>query len=468
MTTHQVRDGAKGQATGESEAGRPAKPPGTRAQTPDRPAVVPLRRNWRYQAMWSGAAASMLGTMVTDTAYPLLLLVMTGSPLLAGAFGAVQFTASLLFGLHGGALADRRDRRRILIVADAVRVLATLSVPAALWLDRFTVPHALLVAAVIGATIAYAGPVRTLAVRSLVPPAQLRQALTQDEVRVNGAALLGPPLAGLLLGLGRAVPFLATALASLYSLATACLVRFDGRPPTDGHPAPAAHPAGAEDGAGESARQESGGALAGLRRLWSDPVMRAVVGVVGVINLTGAATLLPLMVLLRDGGTSTTGTGLVLAGEAVGGLLGALLVRPLHRYLRPGRLLLVVAWVVVPLLSAPVLVSGPVALFLMLLVVSLGVPALRVMVDLLIFQQVPDALRGRVIAATMTLFMLGVPLGSFASGLLLDHLRPVAVLQLMAVLLTVALVAATLSRPLRQALWPAEAEVAAAVEATTP
>lgn len=40
---------------------------------------VPLRRNWRYQAMWSGAAASMLGTMVADTAYPLLLLAMTGS-----------------------------------------------------------------------------------------------------------------------------------------------------------------------------------------------------------------------------------------------------------------------------------------------------------------------------------------------------------------------------------------------------
>ncbi|KQV18916.1 MFS transporter [Kitasatospora sp. Root187] len=405
-----------------------------------------MRRNWRYQAMWSGAAASMLGTMVADTAYPLLLLAMTGSALLAGAFGAVQFTASLLFGLHGGALADRRDRRLILIVADTVRVLATLSVPAALWLDRLTVWHALLVAAVIGATIAYAGPVRTLAVRSLVPPSQLRQALTQDEVRVNGAVLLGPPLAGLLLGLGRAVPFLATALTSLYSLATACLVRFESRP------------ADLEGSGEQSAGRENGSALAGLRQLWGNPVMRSIVGVVAVINLVGAATLLPLMVLLRDGGTSTTGTGLVLTGEAVGGLLGALLVRPLHRHLRPGRLLLAVTWAMVPLLLTPALVSGPVALFLMLLVVSLGVPALRVMVDLLIFQQVPDALRGRVIAATMTLFMLGVPLGSFAGGLLLGQLRPVVVLQLLTALLAVALLPATFNRSLRQAVWPARAQ----------
>ncbi|MER5862295.1 MFS transporter [Kitasatospora sp. NPDC002040] len=426
------------------------EPTGDQRERAEQPTTVPLRRNWRYQALWSGSAASMLGTMVADTAYPLLLLALTGSPLIAGAFGAVQFTASLLFGLHGGALADRRDRRRILIAADTVRVLATGSVPVALWLDVFSVWQALLVAAVIGATIAYAGPVRTLAVRSLVPAPQLRQALTQDEVRINGAALLGPPLAGLLLGLGRAVPFLGTALASVYSLATACLVRFDGRP------------GGAADGSGpgDSAREE-GGVLAGLRYLWRSAVMRSIVGVVALINLTGAATLLPVVVLLRDGGTSTTGTGLVLAGEAVGGLLGALLVRPLHRRLRPGVLLLLASWAMVPLVLAPSLLSGPTAFFLVLLVGSLGVPALRVMVDLLIFRQVADHLRGRVIAATMTLFVLGMPLGSFVSGLLLDHLRPATVLQLAAGCLALALLPATASRSLRRAQWPAAATPAA-------
>lgn len=58
------------------------------------PALVPLRRNWRFQLLWGGAASAMLGTCIADTAYPLLLLAMTGSPSLAGAFGAVQFTVS--------------------------------------------------------------------------------------------------------------------------------------------------------------------------------------------------------------------------------------------------------------------------------------------------------------------------------------------------------------------------------------
>ncbi|MGW4648276.1 MFS transporter [Kitasatospora sp. NPDC004289] len=396
--------------------------------------VVPLRRNWRFQALWSGAAASMLGTMVADTAYPLLLLAMTGSPTLAGAFGAVQFTVSLLLGLHGGALADRRNRRVILIVSDAVRVLATLSVPAALWLGRLTVPHVLLVAAVLGATVAYAGPVRMLAVRSVVPPSQLRQALTQDEVRVNGASLLGPPLAGLLLGLGRAVPFVATALSSLYALATACLVRFDGRP-------------------GGAGGEKGGSMLDGLRELGRNRLMCSVLGVIALINLAGSTTLLPVMVLLRDNGVSTTGTGLVLAGEAVGGLLGALLVRPLHRWFGPGVLALLVSGAMVPVLLVPYVSASPVVLFAALVLLALGVPALRVMLDLLVFQRVADEVRGRVIAASMTVLMLGVPLGMFLGGVLLDHFAARTVLGGVAAVLAVALLGMAAPRRLRTAGW---------------
>ncbi|MFJ8040659.1 MFS transporter [Kitasatospora sp. NPDC096147] len=397
--------------------------------------VVPLRRNWRFQALWSGAAASMLGTMVADTAYPLMLLAMTGSPALAGAFGAVQFTASLLLGLHGGAVADRQNRRVILIVSDTVRALTTLSVPLALWLDRLTVPHVLAVAAVIGATTAYAGPVRMLAVRSVVPPSQLRAALTQDEIRVNGASLLGPPLAGLLLGVGRAVPFLAVAGGSLYALATSCLVRFDGRPAADG-----ASPAG--------------GLLDGLRELAGNRLMLAVLAVSGLINLAGTTCLMPIVVLLRDGGTDSTGIGLVLAGEAVGGLLGALLVRPLHRWFGPGVLTLLVSGMLVPVLLVPYVSAAPVVLFAALVLMALGIPALRVMLDLLVFQRVADELRGRVIAASMTVLMLGVPLGTFLGGVLLGHFQARTVLGSVAVLLAVTLLALAVPRLLRTAQWP--------------
>ncbi len=291
---------------------------------------------------------------------------------------------------------------------------------------------------VIGASVAYGGPVRLLAVRSVVPPSQLRQALARDEARMSGAGLAGPPLAGLLLGAGRGVPFLGAALASGLSLTAACLVRL---------PRPA--------GAADSPAGPRGGALAGFRHLLADRTLRATLLVVFGINLAGSAMVLPVMVLLREQGTPSGGIGLALAGEAVGAMAGSLLVGRLHRLAGPGRLLLAVAWSAVPLFVAPLLPGGAVTVFAALLLMGLGVPALRVMIDILLFQQVAEELRGRVVAATMTLFTVGVPAGLLGSGVLLDHVAPDTALTVLAALLALWLLPVTFDRTLRGAAWPA-------------
>ncbi|MGW3043283.1 MFS transporter [Kitasatospora sp. NPDC001159] len=403
----------------------------------DAPPPVPLRRNLRFQALWVGQSCATLGMRIGDTAFPLLVLALTGSSTAAGAFGAVQMATTLVLGVHGGSVADRRDRRRVLIISDTARLLALASVPVALALGRLALVHLLLVAAVIGATIAYTGPIRLLALRSVVAPEQLPQALAQDEARMSGAALAGPPLAGFLFGLGRSVPFLGSALASLIALTSAFVVRF---------PSPAA-----------PERKAEGGALAGFRLLAASPLLRPALAVLLVINLTGAALVLPVMVLLREHGTSSGGIGLALAGEAVGALAGTVLVSRLHRLAGPGVLLLAVAWTAVPVPLAPLLPGGAVTVFAALFVFGAGVPALRVMLDLLVFRQVPDQLRGRVIAATVTLLTAGMPAGAFAAGLLLDHFSPAVALAAIAGVLAAALVPATASRTLRRAVWPATA-----------
>ncbi|MCX4686130.1 MFS transporter [Kitasatospora purpeofusca] len=419
-------------------------------QAPPAPPPVALRRNWRFQALWAGQAGSTLGLQIIDTAYPLLLLALTGSSTLAAAFGALQIGASVVFGIHGGAVADRYDRRRILIIGDSTRLIACASVPLAMALDRLTVAHSLLVAVVVGATIAYTGPVRLLAVRSVVPPEQLRQALAQDEARMSGAGLIGPPLAGALFGLGRAAPFVGTALTSLLALVVAVLVRFPGRPASQaGDATDTDHTDGTKD-----TGSANGAALAGYRYLARSALLRPILAVVLLINLAGTAMLLPVMVGLRGQGTSDAGIGLALAGEAVGALVGAVLVRRLHRLAGPGVLLLAVSWLTVPVILAPLLPGGPATVFAGLFLVGLGVPTLRVMIDLLVFQQVEDALRGRVIAATMTMFTVGMPAGMVGSGLLLDHLSPAAALGTVAALLAAGLVPATAGRTLRRATWP--------------
>ncbi|MCX4747928.1 MFS transporter [Kitasatospora sp. NBC_01287] len=420
---------------------------------------IPLRRNRRFQLLWAGSAAALLGTRIADTAYPLLLLATTGSPVLAGAFASVEFTAALLCGPHAGAVADRYDRRRILLLAETVRLLAAAGVVVALALGHFTFGQAVLVAAATGAASAYAGPSRMLAVRSVVPAAQLRQALAQEELRGSSTSLLGPPLAGLLFAAGRPLPILGTALGSLLSLAAVRAAL--PRTPAARAAAPAAPDPDADPGHQPGPLPP---ATTPLRLLFGSPLLRATLGAAIPLNLVGSGMTLVVLVLLRSRGADGTTVGLTLAGEAAGAIGGAFLVGRLHRLAGPGRLLLGAAWLCVPLLLVLLLPGGPVVVFLALAAMNLALPALRVMIDVLIFQQVPDGLRGRVIAITLTTVMLGVPLGSMLAGLLLDLLSPGSALVVFAALLALGLLPSTAGRALWTARWP----TAPAAPATVP
>ncbi|MFF1903352.1 hypothetical protein [Kitasatospora sp. NPDC058218] len=120
----------------------------------------------------------------------------------------------------------------------------------------------------------------------------------------------------------------------------------------------------------------------------------------------------------------------------------------------PGALLLAVGRLCVPVMPAPLLPGGPAVVFAGLFVLGLGTPTPRVMIDILVFRRVADELCGRAIAATMTLFTVGMPAGTLGSGLLLDHLSPTAALAAIAGLLAVAPPPATVGRTLRRSTWP--------------
>ncbi|MER5636534.1 MFS transporter [Kitasatospora sp. NPDC002227] len=401
--------------------------------TPDRP----LRRNLRFQGLWAGAAASAVAVRIAEVAYPLVILAMTGSPALAGLAGAVQATMALLTLLPGGLVADRGDRRLVLLVTEAGRALALASLPLALTLHRLTLWHLLVVSALLGVGQAVSSPVRLLALRSVVPAEQLRQALAQEGVRANGAELLGPPLAGLLFGLGRALPYGAAAAGFLLSALSVLAVPFEAR-----------------SAASATRSRAAGGLWAGVRYLRGDPAFRTILLLVTATTTVSAAVPLILLVSLRAQGVSPHLIGLALSGAAVGGLAGTALTKPLHRRLSPRALILTVSWLFAAelvLLGAPIGATGA---FLVSAADMLGVPALVVMVDLLVFQRVPDAVRGRVMAATSAAFALGAPVGGLLGGALLQRLGPPATAgALSALLVLLALAPATAGRSLHAVAW---------------
>ena len=94
---------------------------------PDKP--TPLRRNRDFILLSSGQVVSAIGTRVTGVAFPLLVLALTHSPAKAGIVGFAQTLPFLLFYLPAGALVDRWNRKRVMLIADAGRALALPETP---------------------------------------------------------------------------------------------------------------------------------------------------------------------------------------------------------------------------------------------------------------------------------------------------------------------------------------------------
>lgn len=420
------------------------------------PAPRPLRRNLPFQALWLGSASSTLGLAVADIAYPLAILAVTGSPADAGLFAALQALGTLLGGLPGGLLVDRMSPRTVLMIAEGCRALVTGVAAAGLAMGWLTFPELLAAALLLGIGQPVVSAARLVLLRAVVPAEQLTSALTQDELRINGAALAGPPLGGSLAALrvlAHAVPFVFTAASFVLSMASALLVR--PAQPGAGAAKDAGPAGGNRAGASQPAKggRRSESMLLGIRVIWASPVLRAATMLIAIINTVGVGLDLVAIVLLRAQGVGPGVIGVALAGAAAGGLAGTRLVRPLHR-LQPGVLLLTVCLTLIPLCALLALPYGPWWTAGLLFTAMLGVPSLRVLADILILRPTPAEQRGRVVGAVMTLFGLGTPAGYAIAGLLLQHLAPTPAMLVLAAAMAAGVLYCATKRELWRARWP--------------
>src|SRR3984957_15241596 len=195
---------------------------------------VPLRRNRDFQLLWGGQAISLLGSQTSKIAYPLLVLAMTGSPAKAGIAGFAAMLGYLLFPLPAGALADRYDRKRIMIGCDVIRLLAVGSIAVAGWAAHITYVQVLVAGFAEGTASVFFGVAQRAALPMLVHPSQRSVAVSQNEARQNAAQLAGPALGGGLFGLSEAAPFAADALSYLASLVTLPFIKAPMQAPSAG------------------------------------------------------------------------------------------------------------------------------------------------------------------------------------------------------------------------------------------
>ena len=188
---------------------------------------APLHRNRDFVLLWTSQVLSSVGTRASTIAFPLLVLTVSGS---AGSAGLVAFAQTLPFVvwfLPAGVLVDRYDRKRIMLVAEAVRFVAMGSVGLALLAGQYRLWHLLVVGFIEGTALVFFELGEAAALAHIVPSPQLPTALAQNQARQQAAELSGQPLGGLLFGLGRSIPFVFDALSYAVSFVALLLIRPD-------------------------------------------------------------------------------------------------------------------------------------------------------------------------------------------------------------------------------------------------
>jgi MFS family permease len=402
------------------------------------PPVVPLRRNSGFRLLWIGQLLSDAGTEIGMLAYPLLILGLTRSPVLAGVVGTARAITRACLQLPAGALSDRFDRRLTMIVCDSVRavVLAVLGLLIVVHLASW--PVVLIVSLIEGGAGTIFDPAATAALPAIVADGQLEQAWAATEARTWSANLAGPALGGVLFGLGRAVPFLADAVSYVVSFGTVSRIRgrFRLRKTVE--------------------RKALWREVAdGLQLVWRVPILRAVAIQAPLVNFAFTGVLFTITLALRQHGTSSVVIGLVQAAIAAGGLLGAVVAPRLQGRMRLGTLVTIITLAGALLLGAAALlipsplVAAPVALSLML------APAANAALIAGMLRSTPEEMRGR---TSNTMAMVAMALATLApllAGLLVQHVSGAWAMGAFAATMAVSATLCLILRGLRNAEPPA-------------
>lgn len=391
-----------------------------------------LWRNRDFNLLWTGQCLSDLGGAMAELALPLLVLQQTGSPARAGLVGTTGLAVTLLCRLPAGVLADRFDRRRMMIAADAFRMALYTLFACALLTGEAGLGVIVAVVACSAAATAVFSTAEHAAIRNLVRPDQIGPAVARNEARSYGTSLAGPPLGGLLFGIGRALPFAGNALSFLLSLVAVLWVR---RPLQQ--PRPEASPP-----AGVSAVQ-------GLRFVLGHPFLRALLLIAAPLNMAFTGMVFSLTLSLRRAGLSPFLIGLAGTIFAVGGFLGAFAAPALQRMLRLPVLLTLLCWATAALMAVSALLSTTIlAAVPMAVAVFLGPTA-----NAALFGHqaalTPDHLQGRVVSVLLLAAGSAAALAPALAGALLGRWGGATAMLVFSALVSVAAVAAGCSRGIR-------------------
>jgi MFS family permease len=382
-----------------------------------------------YRLFFFGQLVSVSGTWMQQVAQDWLVLRLTNEPLPLGITTALQFTPILALGAWAGVVADRLDKRRLLLATQAAMAALALVLGILTATGAIRLWMVYLLALLLGFATAFDMPTRQAFVSEMVGPGQVVNAIGLNSAVFNSARVIGPAAAGVVIAtVGIATAFLVNAvsyLAVIGGLLAMDPARLHRRPPV---------------------QRASGQIRAGLRYVWTTPVLRSTIALVAVVGTLGLnfRVALPLLARFTFGGDATV-YGALASIMAAGSVVGALAAA---RRSRPSPALLLGSVAVFGVLSGAAAAAPTLALEMVVLA-PLGLASIAFLATANSTVQLGSSpeLRGRVMALYGLVFLGSTPLGGLLAGWMADRFGPRSIMLLAGVSSLVAAgVAAVLMR----------------------
>jgi MFS family permease len=352
-----------------------------------------------------GQTVSLTGTWMQSIAQGWLVLQLTNSPFYVGLVSALGSIGVLLFTLYAGVVADRTDKRRVVIITQSLLMLQAFALAALVATGKVTVESVMALAAFLGIVNAFDIPTRQSFLVEMVGKEDLMNAIALNSSMFNATRVFGPALAGVLIGsAGMVWCFFLNGVSYLAVIASLIAMRL-----TPHIPSPT------QSSAWQGFREV-------LTYLRSDRRVSTLVVLTGLFSVFGFPFLVLMPVVARDVlHARAAGYGALTAAVGVGALLGALGIAVLSRRIPKGRTLVLGG---TSFGFALALFAASRSFPLSLVILALAGCAMilnNALTNTMLQTLVPDELRGRVMGFYSFVFVGLAPFGALQAGLLAEH-----------------------------------------------
>ena len=360
-------------------------------------------RNFRL--FFFGQGISLIGTWMQAVALGWLVLELTNSAFAVGLNQALRSLGVLVFTLYAGVVVDRVDKRRLIVWTQVLQMLEGLALAFLVWTKSATTWQVMVLSVLFGIVSAFDIPARQAFIVELVGKDNLMNAIALNSSMFNAARIVGPAVAGVLIGAaGVGMCFFLNGVSYLAVLAGLLAIRL-----------PPFVPRHIEYSAWVGFRQ----AVAFIRR---EARISAIVTLVAVFSVFGFPFLVLMPVVARDVvHTDARGYGVLMASVGVGAMLGALALALAGRRVRQGPALVQSGAVFSILLVAFAAARSFAPALALLALAGCAMIITTALSNTMLQTLVPDELRGRVMAFYAFVFVGMAPLGAFQAGFVAEH-----------------------------------------------